>query len=57
MNPVEAARRQIAQDLDEVGAAWGPVGGLAVSARAEPRLSHDVDGAFATANDDAAEPW
>lgn len=55
MNPVEAALRQIAHDLDEVEAAWALVGGLAVSARAEPRLTRDVDVAVAAGNDGAAE--
>jgi predicted nucleotidyltransferase len=55
MNPVEAALRQIARDLGELNVPWVLVGGLAVSARAEPRLTRDVDVAIAATNDDAVE--
>jgi predicted nucleotidyltransferase len=55
MNPVESALRQIARDLSELKVPWALVGGLAVSARAEPRLTRDVDVAVATADDAAAE--
>jgi predicted nucleotidyltransferase len=42
-NPVEAALSAIARELDDRGRAWALVGGLAVSARAEPRTTRDVD--------------
>jgi hypothetical protein len=34
---LEGAVRRIRRDLDEVGARWAVIGGLAVSAHAEPR--------------------
>jgi hypothetical protein len=40
---------------DALGAAWAVVGGLAVSARAEPRLTRDVDVAIAVESDAKAE--
>jgi single-stranded DNA-specific DHH superfamily exonuclease len=46
---------RIAADLDDLRARWAVVGGLAVSARAEPRLTRDVDVAVAVADDAAAE--
>lgn len=55
MNPVEAALRRAARDLDALGVPWALVGGFAVSARAEPRFTRDVDIAVAVADDDAAE--
>ena len=55
MTPLEYALETVAADLDAVGAAWAVVGGLAVSARAEPRLTRDVDIAVAVASDAAAE--
>lgn len=44
-----------ARDLDALGVRWALVGGLAVSARAEPRLTKDVDLAVAVSGDPAAE--
>ena len=55
MNAVEAALRKAAKDLNELGRRWAIVGGFAVSARAEPRFTRDVDIAVAVANDHAAE--
>lgn len=43
MNRVEAALRRIASDLDLRQAEWALIGGFAVSARAEPRFTRDVD--------------
>lgn len=43
MNSLEAALRRIASELDTRGRRWALVGGLAVSARAEPRTTRDVD--------------
>lgn len=49
------ALRAIARDLDAAGARWALVGGLAVSARAEPRTTRDVDAAVAVDDDAEAE--
>lgn len=43
MSALEAALRRVAGELDARGRRWGLVGGLAVSARAEPRITRDVD--------------
>lgn len=42
-------------DLRAIRASWALVGGLAVSARAEPRTTRDVDVAIAVADDREAE--
>ena len=55
VNAVEAALRKAAKDLTGLGQRWAIVGGFAVSARAEPRFTRDVDIAVAVANDYAAE--
>jgi hypothetical protein len=55
VNPVERALRRIAQDLQGTGRSWALVGGLAVSARAEPRTTRDVDLAVAVSGDREAE--
>jgi Nucleotidyl transferase AbiEii toxin, Type IV TA system len=55
VNAVEAALRKAAKDLTELGQRWAIVGGFAVSARAEPRFTRDLDIAVAVVNDDAAE--
>jgi predicted nucleotidyltransferase len=55
VNAVEAALRKAAKDLTGLGQRWAIVGGFAVSARAEPRFTRDVDIAVAVANDNAAE--
>lgn len=44
-----------ASQLDELGARYALIGGLAVSARAEPRYTRDVDLAIAVARDSEAE--
>ncbi len=38
-------------DLKAIGASWALVGGLAVSARAEPRTTRDIDVAVAVGDD------
>jgi len=48
---LRAALQRVCSNLDEAEVAYALVGGLAVSARAEPRLTRDVDLAIA-ANDD-----
>ena len=55
MNSVEAALRQVTADLDRRHLGWALVGGFAVSARAEPRFTRDVDVAVAVIDDRAAE--
>jgi len=52
---VQEALRRIGADLDDLGHRWALIGGLAVTARAEPRLTRDVDVAVAVADDRAAE--
>lgn len=55
MSRLEAALRAIAVELDRRGRSWAVVGGLAVSARTEPRFTRDVDLALAVADDADAE--
>jgi len=55
LNALEAALRRIAADLARRGQRWALVGGFAVSARAEPRFTRDIDVAVAVDGDDAAE--
>lgn len=50
-----AALRSIAGALDERGHPWALIGGLAVSVRAEPRFTRDIDLAVAVADDASAE--
>jgi hypothetical protein len=52
---LEAALRQIHIDLTEARVDFALVGGLAVSARTEPRFTRDADLAVAVANDAQAE--
>lgn len=55
VNLVEAALHQIAADLNSRRQQWALVGGFAVSVRAEPRFTRDVDVAVAVSDDSAAE--
>lgn len=55
MNRLEAALEQAALALQSSGARWAVIGGLAVSARAEPRTTRDVDIAVAVGADTEAE--
>lgn len=55
VNALDAAVSRATNDLDEVGARWAMVGGLAVSARSAPRFTKDVDFAVAVADDTASE--
>ncbi|GIW40822.1 MAG: hypothetical protein KatS3mg076_1399 [Candidatus Binatia bacterium] len=55
VNPLEATLRRVLDDLPRSGRRWALVGGLAVSARAEPRLTRDVDLAVEVSNDADAE--
>lgn len=49
------ALRCTADALDELGSSWALVGGLAVSVRADPRFTRDIDLAVSVADDAAAE--
>jgi hypothetical protein len=55
VNLVEAALRLAAEILRASRLGWAVVGGLAVSARAEPRTTRDVDIAVAVSGDAEAE--
>jgi hypothetical protein len=52
---LEAALRQIHIDLTEAHVSFALVGGLAVSARTEPRFTRDADLAVAVASDAESE--
>lgn len=49
------ALRRLEADLDQAPARWALVGGMAVSARTEPRFTRDVDVAVAVDDDAGAE--
>jgi len=55
VNRLEAALRAVGAELNQMGRAWALVGGVAVSARAEPRFTRDIDLALAVADDADAE--
>jgi Nucleotidyl transferase AbiEii toxin, Type IV TA system len=55
MNRLESTLRRAAADLDRSGRRWALVGGFAVSARAQPRFTSDVDIAVMVADDGSAE--
>lgn len=55
MNELEQGLRAAAEALDSLGRRFAVVGGLAVSARAEPRLTRDADLAVLVDSDDDAE--
>lgn len=46
---------RLGADLKAIRAAWALVGGLAVSARAEPRTTRDIDAAIVVSDDREAE--
>lgn len=54
-NPVYAALARLVRDLDSLGVRWALIGGLAVSTRAEPRFTRDIDICVVAADDKAAE--
>ena len=51
MNLLEAALRRMVADLAKYDRRWALVGGFAVSARAEPRFTRDIDAAVSVADD------
>ena len=55
MTPLRDLLRRAATDLEALGVGWALVGGLAVSARAQPRFTGDVDLAVSVSGDDEAE--
>ncbi len=55
MTRLQEALRRLVRDLNELGLEWAVVGGLAVSARAEPRTTRDVDVAVVADSDQQAE--
>jgi hypothetical protein len=55
VSALEQALRRVASDLSSAGRAWALVEGLAVSARAEPRRTRDVDAVAAVPDDRDAE--
>lgn len=55
MNRPEAVLRAAARDLADLRLRWALVGGLAVSARTEPRFTRDVDLVIAVPGDPDAE--
>jgi predicted nucleotidyltransferase len=50
-----AVLASLSRTLDGHGARWALVGGLAVSVRAEPRFTRDIDVAVAVTDDEAAD--
>lgn len=55
MNRLQAALAEVSRLLDQSDIGWALVGGLAVSARAEPRFTRDVDLVVAVEGDSEAE--
>jgi hypothetical protein len=55
MRRLEAALLRLGDDLGEAGIGWALVGGLAVSARSEPRFTRDIDVVVAVPDDATAE--
>jgi hypothetical protein len=55
MTKLESALQSLCRTLSSLGQEFALVGGLAVSARAEPRFTRDLDLAVAAADDSEAE--
>ena len=55
MNRLEQALARLGSELDELDLEWALIGGLAVSARAEPRTTRDIDVALVAKTDREAE--
>ncbi len=55
MTPLQDLLRRAAGDLDSLGVGWALIGGLAVSARSQPRFTADVDLVVAVSDDAQAE--
>jgi predicted nucleotidyltransferase len=55
LSQLESTLRRAVRDLSDLGARWALVGALAVSARAEPRFTRDIDLVVAVTSDTDAE--
>lgn len=55
LSRLESTLRRAARDLNDLGRRWALVGGLAVSARAQPRFTRDIDVVVLVASDPDAE--
>jgi hypothetical protein len=55
VTPLDRVLRRVAQDFAALNLRWALVGGFAVSVRAEPRTTRDIDAAVAVADDREAE--
>lgn len=55
MTSLFEALAEVGTDLDQLGVRWALIGGLAVSVRAEPRTTKDLDVAIAVTDDPQAE--
>ncbi len=55
MTGLEAALGRLSRDLESAGTRYALVGGLAISARVEPRTTRDLDVAVSVSSDDEAE--
>lgn len=55
MSLLIATLRRVIGDLNEIGRGWALAGGLAVSARAEPRTTRDIDVVLVVEDDADAE--
>ena len=55
MNPLKEVLRLVASELGSAGHGWALIGGLAISARLEPRFTRDIDLAISVDGDAAAE--
>lgn len=53
--PIVESLRRLVHDCDALHLRWALIGGLAVSARAEPRFTRDVDVCVVVDDDAAAE--
>jgi predicted nucleotidyltransferase len=55
LSRIQSTLHRAARDLDDLGRRWALVGGLAVSARTEPRFTRDIDLVVAVDGDSDAE--
>ncbi len=55
VSPFDETLRAVVQDLRKLAVPWALVGGVAVSARGNPRFTNDFDFAIAVADDREAE--
>lgn len=55
MNPLKEVLRLVVSELGSAGSRWALIGGLAISARLEPRFTRDIDLAISVDDDTDAE--